>query len=590
MDQGADASDSAPTIVGSGHGPNAWGSASSSSGAALPAEVAAAAGDPRRRIGRYALVRELGRGGMGVVWRAYDTALRRHVALKTLLDRPSAEELRRFAVEVKATARLQHPNIVGVLDVGEYDGRAWYVMELIDGESFEALLRRGAPSPIRVAEIVRDVARGLAHAHERGIVHRDVKPDNILIDREGRVRLADLGLARDGAASQQLTKTGQMLGTPSYMAPEQAGGEGPVGPACDVYALGGVLYRALAGRPPFSAPSVFALLKQVLFDPAVPVRQLDPSAPPELDLLALHCLSKAPAQRPPSAQAVVGSLEEFLKARRRADAPASPRPRRPRALRRSAWAPAAAAVGAFLALGVVAMLTTRGEAPAPTAGPAPEVGTPAQMDLPAVTPTPEDPGAAPTPAPPALASLRARWDFAGQDPFLDVVTGNLARGEHVQLQPDGLVFSGVGGGLVLSPTVIGAIPAGAVALTLRRDGPERCRVLALLDPGVSCTLGLSIDAEGRPNLWVGERSLTSEVAIDPGRFHRLVFAWGPRGCKILIDGTVVARSPDGAQVTSAPVLELGRDANNPHRTGSHMTLRALEVHDADLDDEALRGL
>ncbi|MEZ0230895.1 MAG: serine/threonine-protein kinase, partial [Planctomycetota bacterium] len=207
-----------------------------------------------KRVGSYALGEELGRGGMGVVYRAFDTNLRRPVALKMILDasRADLEERERFEREARATAKLSHPGIVQVFDAGVHEGKPFLVMELVEGRSFETVLSgKEALTPRRVAEVVRGVAEALQHAHEHGVVHRDVKPQNVLLDREGRPRLVDFGLARD-SATNNLTVTGSILGTPAYLAPEQARGESRgQGPAIDIYALGAVLYRALVGRPPF---------------------------------------------------------------------------------------------------------------------------------------------------------------------------------------------------------------------------------------------------------------------------------------------------------------------------------------------------
>ncbi|MCO5166044.1 MAG: serine/threonine-protein kinase [Planctomycetes bacterium] len=326
-----------------------------------PPEVMRAAQDPSRRLGRFVVLQELGRGGMGVVLRAFDPAAGRPVAIKlvTAAAAVGPAAWARFEREATATARLQHPGIVKVHEVGQDRGRPFLVMELVEGESLEALLARG-PLPRRQAvALARDLALALAHAHERGVVHRDVKPGNVLVDRLGRPRLTDFGLARLGPS--ELTRTGELLGTPSYMAPEQAGDSGRThGPPTDVYGLGAVLYHLLVGRPPFDGGSLAALLKALLTDPPPPPRRLDPTIDPSLERLVLRCLEKAPAARFPDGAALAAALEAWL---------AGPAP----AARRGpiVAAGALALLTAVSAAGVVAATRAGGAAAAPTADPAP---------------------------------------------------------------------------------------------------------------------------------------------------------------------------------------------------------------------------
>ncbi|MBI3724576.1 tetratricopeptide repeat protein [bacterium] len=267
------------------------------------------------RIGRYVVQGELGRGGMGVVYRALDTELRRPVALKMVLDpsRAGAAEIARFRREAAACAQLRHPGIVSVFEVGEHEKRPYLVMELVVGESFESLLSKAAMPPKKVAEIVRGVALALEHAHERGVIHRDVKPQNVIVDRAGAPHLMDFGLARSLAATAQLTATGDVLGTPAYMAPEQAEGTpGDHGPWTDVYALGAVLFRGLTGRPPFEAASVQALLWQVISKEPVSPRKINAQVHPDLETIALRCLAKEKERRLPSARFVADELGRYL--------------------------------------------------------------------------------------------------------------------------------------------------------------------------------------------------------------------------------------------------------------------------------------
>jgi tetratricopeptide (TPR) repeat protein len=321
------------------------------------AELLREASGARLRVGRYAVLSELGRGAMGIVYRAYDTGLRRPVALKMILDpaRAGPDQVTRFEAEARATARLKHPSIVSVLDVGVHEGKPYLVMELVAGESLEALLAKVAVPPARVAELVREVALALAHAHGNGIVHRDVKPENVLVDREGRPHLMDFGLARDTSA-QRLTQTGQVLGTPAYMAPEQADGDQSAqGPCSDIYSLGGILYRGLTGQPPFKASSVEALMKMIFFtEPARP-RTLNPSIHADLETIALRCLAKEPGRRYPTADAVAEDLRRFLDHEPILARPTGALERAWRSVRRNRWLALA-----LLSVPLIAALTTTG--------------------------------------------------------------------------------------------------------------------------------------------------------------------------------------------------------------------------------------
>ncbi len=270
------------------------------------------------RVERYLVQEELGRGGMGVVYRAIDPTLERDVAVKMIRaggEDPSEAE--RFIREARVAAKLRHPGIVGVHEAGTADGDLYIVMDYVRGESLEALLRRDALPPRRLAEVVREVALALQHAHDHGVIHRDVKPQNVLVDEEGRARLADFGLAREltgpDATRRELTVTGDLLGTPAYMAPEQASGQARAPtPAADIWALGGLLYRGLAGRPPFTGPSVVVVLQRVLSTDPTPPREIDPGVPIDLETIALHCLRREPGRRYPSALAVADELARFL--------------------------------------------------------------------------------------------------------------------------------------------------------------------------------------------------------------------------------------------------------------------------------------
>jgi serine/threonine-protein kinase len=221
----------------------------------------------------YAILGVLGRGGMGVVYQARQVSLKRLVALKMILAGPHAgpAELARFRTEAEAVARLQHPNIVQIHEVGQQAGAPFFSLEFVDGGSLAQKLR-GQPLPGRqAAELVETLARAVHHAHQRGVVHRDLKPANVLLMADGTPKVTDFGLAKrlEGDAGQ--TQSGAVMGTPSYMAPEQAAGKGKeVGPPADVYALGAILYECLTGRPPFRGETLMATLQQVLTEEPVP--------------------------------------------------------------------------------------------------------------------------------------------------------------------------------------------------------------------------------------------------------------------------------------------------------------------------------
>ncbi|MES9619452.1 protein kinase domain-containing protein [Streptomyces tuirus] len=256
--------------------------------------------------GRYRLDVEIGRGGMGEVWRAYDETLARAVALKLLLPQDTdATATSRFRLEAQTAGRLNHPNVVGVLDFGEYDNRLYLVMELVEGDSLAGVLTGSGALPAeQVADLAAQASAGLAAAHGQGIVHRDVKPANLLLDANGTLKIGDFGIARflddPGAA---LTATGQIVGTGLYLAPERALGK-QAGPASDMYSLGCVLYQLLSGRPPFEADTAVALLHQHLDAAPVPPRELGVAGlPPAFENYLLGLLAKQPEDRPTAQQA-----------------------------------------------------------------------------------------------------------------------------------------------------------------------------------------------------------------------------------------------------------------------------------------------
>ena len=263
----------------------------------------------------YEILEEVGRGGMGVVYRARQRSLDRIVALKMMLrgDMASAADAARFRVEAEAAARLDHPGIAPVYEVGIANGHLYFTMRFVDGTTLADRLRDG-PLPSReAARLLLPVVRAIHYAHEKGILHRDLKPQNILIGMDGVPCVTDFGLARRVEAPGSLTQSGAILGTPGYMPPEQAVGKrGHLGPASDVYSLGAVLYHMLTGRPPFQAASPVDTLLSVLEQDPLPPRLLNPRVDTDLEMIALKCLQKPAALRYPSAAALADDLEAYL--------------------------------------------------------------------------------------------------------------------------------------------------------------------------------------------------------------------------------------------------------------------------------------
>jgi tetratricopeptide (TPR) repeat protein len=261
----------------------------------------------------YEILGELGRGGMGVVYKARQIGLNRLVALKMILagGHASAGELDRFRTEAEAVARLQHPNVVAIHEVGEQNGLPYFSLEYCEGGSLAARLDGTPWEPANAAALGETLARAMQAAHARGIVHRDLKPANILLAGDGKPKIADFGLAKQLDSGPGRTASGAIMGTPSYMAPEQAGGAKDVGPAADVYALGAVLYELLTGRPPFKAPTDLDTMLQVVSDDPVPPTRLQPKTPLDLETICLKCLAKEPARRYPAAEAMAEDLHRF---------------------------------------------------------------------------------------------------------------------------------------------------------------------------------------------------------------------------------------------------------------------------------------
>lgn len=268
------------------------------------------------RLGDYELLEEVGHGGMGVVYKARQRSLNRIVAVKMLIrgQQASMEDELRFRHEAEAAAQLSHPHIVPVYEVADYQGRPFFSMKFVAGQTLADRLSEGPLPPRDAARLLSCICRAIQFAHQRGVLHRDLKPSNILIDDRGEPHVTDFGLARQVSETSSLTKTGAILGTPAYMAPEQAAGDrSKAGPASDIYSLGAILYQMLTGHPPFQAASPVAVVLMVLEqEPPLP-RMLNPKANPDLEMIALRCLQKPTDLRYPSAAALADDLDAYLK-------------------------------------------------------------------------------------------------------------------------------------------------------------------------------------------------------------------------------------------------------------------------------------
>ena len=273
-------------------------------------------------VGDYELLEELGRGGMGVVFRARQISLGREVAIKMILRGRLASDvdLNRFLAEASATAKLEHPNIVPVYDVGDVDGRPFFSMKLIDGVTLAELVQTGPLPQRRAAEILQSIARAIGSAHRAGILHRDLKPSNVLVSKDGTALISDFGLAKqsgpaseDDETKQDLTRSGMLLGTPAYMSPEQASGRrANVGPSSDIYGLGCVLYFALTGRSPYIADSPMDVVMMVIEQDPVPPRVLRPNLDRDLEMIVVRCMQKPMDLRYETADALADDLAAYL--------------------------------------------------------------------------------------------------------------------------------------------------------------------------------------------------------------------------------------------------------------------------------------
>lgn len=280
------------------------------------ATIPPSAGMRLRYVGDYELLEEIARGGMGIVWRAKQISLNRTVAVKTVRDGAlaSPDDVQRFLREAEAAANLQHPNIVAIHEVGEHQGQYYFSMDYVDGRDLAAIRRDGPLPPQQIAKLMQTIADAIHFAHQRGTLHRDLKPQNVLIDAAGQPRITDFGLAKLANEDSRLTQAGVVMGSPSYMPPEQAAGNlAEIGPHSDVYSLGAILYELLTGRPPFQGATPVATLRAVMeADPVAP-HKLNADVPPDLETICLKCLEKSSSQRYHSARELADDLARFIK-------------------------------------------------------------------------------------------------------------------------------------------------------------------------------------------------------------------------------------------------------------------------------------
>ena len=295
--------------------------------------IASAVGETGyRRLGDFEITRRLGEGGMGAVYKARQVSMDRPVALKILPSRLASDEtyVKRFYREARVSARLNHPNTVRGLAVGEADGHHYFAMEFVDGPSLRQILDRSGTLPLwRAVPMFIELAKGLAHAHAQGLVHRDIKPDNIMLTRDGVPKLADLGLAKEtGGTRSAITESGTAMGTAYYMAPEQARDAKRVDARSDIYSLGATLYHVLTGRVPYEGETFVEVARKHREDPLVSPRKVNPEIPDRLALIVEQMMNKNPDHRFKSAEEVVQALEQIHVARPRPKAgPVGERPR-----------------------------------------------------------------------------------------------------------------------------------------------------------------------------------------------------------------------------------------------------------------------
>ncbi|MHC5039978.1 MAG: serine/threonine-protein kinase, partial [Planctomycetota bacterium] len=293
---------------------------------------------------------------MGIVYKAFDPGLKRTVALKVIIsgEDASKEAVERFRREAEAVAKLgHHPNIVPVHEVGAEKNRHFIAMHFVEGKSLDDLITDGEVAPQRTAKIARKVASALTHAHSKGVLHRDVKPANILVTPDGEPQITDFGLARDVESDSALTQSGTTMGSPSYMPPEQADGRlQAIDVRSDVYSLGAALYEMLVGRPPFEGATMINVIRKVIMEEPAALRKWNPAVPRDLETICLKCLEKEPERRYPSAEALGEDLRRYLESEPITARPASMAYRLSKRVRRNPALYVTGAVAALLLLGV----------------------------------------------------------------------------------------------------------------------------------------------------------------------------------------------------------------------------------------------
>lgn len=269
-----------------------------------------------RTFGDYELLEEIARGGMGIVYKARQKSLDRTVAVKLLLfGRYASDEfVHRFRIEASSAASLQHPNIVAIHEVGVHQDQHYFAMDFVNGPNLAQFVRNEPICPLRAARYAKTIADAIEFAHRRRIIHRDLKPSNVLIDSNDQLHVTDFGLARNLSEDSDLTLTGQVLGSPNYMPPEQASGQRhQTGPTADVYSIGAIVYHMLTGRPPFEGDTLSETIQRVLHQDPISPRLLNSKVPEDLETLCLKCLEKDPARRYPTAQALADELDRFIR-------------------------------------------------------------------------------------------------------------------------------------------------------------------------------------------------------------------------------------------------------------------------------------
>ena len=574
---------------------------------------------------RYRIERELGTGGMATVYLAHDERHQRGVALKVLKpDLAAVIGAERFLNEIKTTANLQHPHILPLHDSGEANGTVWYVMPLVEGESLRDRLQRETQLPIDEAlTITREVASALDYAHRHGVIHRDIKPENILL-HDGRAVVADFGIAlamsrTEGGA--RLTETGMSLGTPHYMSPEQALGERSVDARTDVYALGVVLYEMLVGEPPFTGPTVQAIVAKVMSAPAAPISALRPSVPPSVEAAVMRALAKVPADRFRSAAEFAAALRsgEGLSRDPLPNVATSAHPAASTTIGIARFAPWIVAAGAAILAAVLAIRP----------GPAPDTRVTAAV-LPLALRTPMDlplneVGPLVSIAPdgtflvfvgpdPEVAGVTALWRRSLDRLDASVIAGTRGA-QRPRVMPDGKTVqffkraSGDQGNARFEIALSGGVPTSApfsVEITRLRDG--RALMFAdsgvngfrvgkpddagprVLRPGAGEVLARAIDVS-RDGRWVARARRTGQAdsvilrTPEPGTLHVLAAGVSPT---FLEDDLLAFRAPDGTlqvgrlkadrsgfvspPVAMVPNVSLAGDGNAVYSVGDDGTL------------------